>query len=90
MDLIICLSSHLTSHIYFTCRWEQRKIVDLYRHVLSIKENEAQTLQQVDPQQDLAVIPVKFGEYGLIAWFCCCVILVLGIMILIGLLLHEY
>ncbi|KAI7791996.1 putative tetratricopeptide repeat protein GNN-like [Triplophysa rosa] len=43
--------------------WEQRKIVELYLHVLSIKETEAQTLHQVNLQKDLAVILVKFGKF---------------------------
>ncbi|KAA0720627.1 Tetratricopeptide repeat protein 41 [Triplophysa tibetana] len=43
--------------------WERRKIVEVYRHVLSIKETEAQTLQQVNLQQDLYVILVKFGKF---------------------------
>ncbi|XP_056605192.1 putative tetratricopeptide repeat protein 41 isoform X3 [Triplophysa dalaica] len=43
--------------------WEQRKIVEVYRHVLSIKDTEAQTLQQVNLQQDLCVILVKFGKF---------------------------
>ncbi|XP_050964483.1 tetratricopeptide repeat protein 41 [Labeo rohita] len=42
--------------------WTQRKMVELYRHVISIKEIEAQMLQLPSMQHDLAVVLMKHGK----------------------------
>ncbi|XP_016412902.1 tetratricopeptide repeat protein 41-like [Sinocyclocheilus rhinocerous] len=42
--------------------WTQRKMVELYRHVISTKETEAQKLQLPTMQHDLAVILMKLGK----------------------------
>ncbi|XP_043092481.1 tetratricopeptide repeat protein 41 [Puntigrus tetrazona] len=42
--------------------WTQRKMIELYRHVLSTKETEAQMLQLPTMQHNLAVILMKLGK----------------------------
>nr|XP_055046790.1 tetratricopeptide repeat protein 41 isoform X2 [Misgurnus anguillicaudatus] len=42
--------------------WVQRRIIEMYQHVLSIKETEAQTFKTMNLQHNLAVILVKFGK----------------------------
>ncbi len=59
-----------------TFRWMQRKMVELYRHVISTKETEAQMFQLPTMQHDLAVILMKLGKWlnGLSDWLCHCVL----------------
>ncbi|XP_073693814.1 putative tetratricopeptide repeat protein 41 [Garra rufa] len=42
--------------------WTQRKMLELYRHVISIKDTEAKMLQLSTMQHDLAIVLMKLGK----------------------------